>query len=162
MTQFFRRSVNIQGHHRRRPNGRIPKKSKSLVVYGAFQSSVSSSAKGGSKRAATKSINAMKSGDKGLLMSSPSNRSSKIAATESRNGMNFGGKGVTDMTSYEVLLRDFNSNYAEQYIQSISLPVSGNEKAEIIVEALKDLILKQGSCYFELSSSHEVLAQEKT
>ena len=67
----------------------------------------------------------------------------------------------TDETSYDVLLKDFNSNYAEQEIQLISLPISGNENAESIVEDLKDLILKQGSCYFELGSSHEVLAQQK-
>ena len=41
------------------------------------------------------------------------------------------------------------------------MPISGNENAESIVEDLKDLILKQGSCYFELGSSHEVLAQQK-
>jgi hypothetical protein len=70
-------------------------------------------------------------------------------------------KAPTDETSYDVLLKDFNSNYAEQEIQLISLPISGNENAESIVEDLKDLILKQGSCYFELGSSHEVLAQQK-
>jgi hypothetical protein len=70
-------------------------------------------------------------------------------------------KAPTDKTSYDVLLKDFNSNYAEQEIQLISLPISGNENAESIVEDLKDLILKQGSCYFELGSSHEVLAQQK-